>query len=820
MKTKLLAVLMVFAMSLTAAIAAETWYVSSGRGDDAVGTGSVDAPFASFVKAYEAASDGDRIVITDRCGLGRMITIAKVLTVSGDGYPDAALDGECKGYKIYIHTEAHFDNLAITGLTGDNGVEFLGNLKVPFSASNVVFRANNVSGTYTIRLRETPGHFYNCVFTNNFGGVKFGDDAGSGALLENCLFYDNEGPIISLCGGTVKNCTIVGNRDDKERAFCVWQRCAVYNSIIMSNTVNGVEDNWQCSTSTANWHNNCIRNASTISGSGNFDEDPLFVPGTIMLSSSSPCKFAGNPDYASTHDIFGRRRSYTSPSVGCVEYYAGDDPNDATFQGMMTGPKEEEYGYLTFVATVSGVYTGELSYEWSLCDGDGAEIEPASVGTISPNGAVFTITQRGLYSDISCCVRDEGGQELFFKCEFDLYTLYAARTGTPYVSCDIDPTMSQKPYSSIEIAASTIKDAIAESQPGDTIVLLDGTHHINEELTISGRTIRSHGGRDRCSVMQNMPKALVFFLANDSETLKGATVDGITFTNMTAGVGWGSIFNVKGDNNKILNCRFSNCGNSSAGMITFEGTQIGAMVKGCIFTDNTNDGDGIGAIITAQTAKSLTIEDCLFARNRSCQVIHATDWRFAGGVINIQQDGTDCVIRNCTIVSNSWKYGSAITTLGTTLPIVENTIIADNYYITTDEEGETVYQPRNDYKYYNGISNAKASLENDTGVCIGADKVVNCCFWPWTYGEGDFALSDLTIAGTSVKSISTPLIFRGAQRGDYRLRTTSPCVDAGTPQSRELTDLDVAGNRRVRFGTVDIGAYECQTTPRTILTLQ
>jgi hypothetical protein len=67
------------------------------------------------------------------------------------------------------------------------------------------------------------------------------------------------------------------------------------------------------------------------------------------------------------------------------------------------------------------------------------------------------------------------------------------------------------------------------------------------------------------------------------------------------------------------------------------------------------------------------------------------------------------------------------------------------------------------------------------------------CTVPLPDGDGNF---------------TNPPLFVDQARGDFRLQSNSPCINAGNNDSGS-TDLD--GNPRVRGGTEDVGAYECQT---------
>lgn len=45
--------------------------------------------------------------------------------------------------------------------------------------------------------------------------------------------------------------------------------------------------------------------------------------------------------------------------------------------------------------------------------------------------------------------------------------------------------------------------------------------------------------------------------------------------------------------------------------------------------------------------------------------------------------------------------------------------------------------------------------------------------------------------------------------GNYRLAQDSPCINRGTNNLNWMTNaIDLDGNARIRYGTVDIGAYE------------
>ena len=70
----------------------------------------------------------------------------------------------------------------------------------------------------------------------------------------------------------------------------------------------------------------------------------------------------------------------------------------------------------------------------------------------------------------------------------------------------------------------------------------------------------------------------------------------------------------------------------------------------------------------------------------------------------------------------------------------------------------------------------------------------NCC----TYPSPDLGVDNITNA---------PL-FANTNIANYRLSANSPCVNTGTNWSWMTNTFDLDGKQRIRYGTVDMGAYE------------
>jgi hypothetical protein len=70
-----------------------------------------------------------------------------------------------------------------------------------------------------------------------------------------------------------------------------------------------------------------------------------------------------------------------------------------------------------------------------------------------------------------------------------------------------------------------------------------------------------------------------------------------------------------------------------------------------------------------------------------------------------------------------------------------------------------------------------------------------------------------TVPSPGADSIADPPEFVDPAHGDYRLTSSSPCVDAGTNRAWMTGEKDLAGSPRVLNGCVDMGAYEYYGAP-------
>ena len=79
----------------------------------------------------------------------------------------------------------------------------------------------------------------------------------------------------------------------------------------------------------------------------------------------------------------------------------------------------------------------------------------------------------------------------------------------------------------------------------------------------------------------------------------------------------------------------------------------------------------------------------------------------------------------------------------------------------------------------------------------------------WFGGALNYCCST-PLPGTGAGNITDAPLFADQPGGNFQLQINSQCINAGT-NSYVLPGADLAGNSRIVGGTVDLGAYECQS---------
>ena len=184
----------------------------------------------------------------------------------------------------------------------------------------------------------------------------------------------------------------------------------------------------------------------------------------------------------------------------------------------------------------------------------------------------------------------------------------------------------------------------------------------------------------------------------------------------------------------------------------------GLILNNCFFKGNSaSSGGGI------YNTSAITLNNCAFVGNTA-----STN---GGGIYT----SSSLMLTNCTFIGNSdSSSGGVVYVSPSSLSItLVNCIVWNNGPISNFSSNPALS--------YSDIQNGRSGVGN-----INADPAFVRS--PWTGSDGVWGTSD-------------------DDYGDLRLRSTSPCLNAGL-NSANTAAMDIAGNPRVQNNTIDMGAYE------------
>ncbi len=230
---------------------------------------------------------------------------------------------------------------------------------------------------------------------------------------------------------------------------------------------------------------------------------------------------------------------------------------------------------------------------------------------------------------------------------------------------------------------------------------------------------------------------------------------------------------------RIYNCLVTNntCVQIGGGVYATGITEI----AGCTFTHNLADQGGAIGVSYLGTA---SINNCRISQNSALA--------YGGGVGN---DGS-CSITNCIIVNNGSLNGGGVLIRGGTA--IANSTIANN---TND----------NIVFWMDSWGTIKNSVVSGGGISVWNGASMDCqfsCTDDAIPGEGNIRQNPLFVAPTPERGTGS-----NGMEADWHLRWCSPCLNMGNNNmipNGITTDID--GNPRILYSTVDIGAYETDSS--------
>jgi hypothetical protein len=433
------------------------------------------------------------------------------------------------------------------------------------------------------------------------------------------------------------------------------------------------------------------------------------------------------------------------------------------------------------------------------------------------------------------------------------WMLITAHADTHFVSLT---GTNNSPYLNWADSATNIQLAVDASTANDTILLTNGVYYPTNTINVIGKalTFKSVNGRDATILAGGNFRGMFFDLVG------GSTIDGFTITNFNRG-------GVGGTNAlKVYNSLFVGNSNAAGGTTLGGGLEMncnaaGVAVTNCVFSNNFSSGNGGGLFIgNGSGANNPIIYNCLFYGNRSSGSgggFHLVGWacivsnclfvnNYAaqyGGAFQ-QYAGSGNQITDCLVVSNvaslggggvSWFYGSTITMKNCT--IISNTAsVSGGGFYRINQQGyatikDCLLAQNSAAVSGGGVWMTNMAIESCTIVsnratvsggglyacdtnCGGTNNIIYFNTAPvaanFTNASGSarFTYNCSTPLITGTGNIAGEPILANLDRGDYRLRGNSPCVNAGLNNTWMTGARDIEGAIRIYYGTVDMGCYE------------
>ncbi len=681
----------------------------------------------------------------------------------------------------------------------------------------------------------TGGLVENCTIVSNNVSYACNPDAWnsylyggtvcmSGGTLRGCLIADNVGHRnglgVAATGGTVENCTIVGNRqfnaDSDAYGVGIGGNNVVFrNNIVWGNTAfDGSIANVRFgSANTYTFEYNDTK--PLVSGVGNISVDPAFVDAANgdYHPSYSFCTDAGqNQDWMTgAFDLDGNARICSGTvDMGC---YEGEMPSGFACRMRLTSNGAPNLSTVQCVCGyVGGTATQARWTFWRQQDGEMVTADGFDTSVQLPAG---TWNVRLLVS---------GGENTAELVEIgavlvQFTIVYANEKGT-----------GTFPYETPQKGFRSINDALQALGVGGTLYVAEGNYVISNRINLvegQGTRIVSLAGPEKTIVRLadvdafKSDKYYGLYLGSDD-----AYVSGLTFVAGRAGASYEGpeyysygFVKVLNDGAVLTNCVFrdlkfigsqnSQLSHDSVGLELTKGTVVdclfsrinayssgGAFLHGCVIK------------VTGGIADRIRVEDCWMDANSGYKP------GGSGDVVGVYGSG---VLRNSLVARCSSNHEAPIY-VGQLNSVSGGCAVNCTFVANTNTQSRATHPEGGYYNLTAGLKVDRGSVTN----CIVVDNwsvlggaVSNIYNTAGAAGIGYTLVNDragdatFATAANHNRAVSAGAsIFRNPGAGNYTLSGKSPAVNAGLLFDWMETASDLAGKPRVAGHVPDLGCYE------------
>ncbi len=706
---------------------------------------------------------------------------------------------------------------------------------------------NGIGKTTIVRSRICGNRYYRAQLNNA--------DLYRGAGAYQATLYDSL-VVSNVCPSTAAflpmqrggglynceayNCTIMHN--ESQAGGGVYGG-SYYNCIIMHNRARGdsSSNNWDAAPTIVN---SCTIPAAT--GSGNIAAEP-FVNTDYTLQLSSPCIEGGDNSYTNSTiyvngcDLGGQPRLYHEKvDMGCYEVQARPP-----FKVILTGTEESgehpNFSKALFAATIIPP-DAAATYAWDFGD-----------GTLLPVGTASPEHQYEEAGDFTATVAVTSGG----------VTLQAATTVTIkannydyYVALPIDGGDDANSGATPSEPLASLEFALSLCGANCRIFMADGLYSYTQPLTLSSAVDIYGNAANRQAVVFDFGSASTGVTLNN----QGASLNHITVANAVynsgSGIGVslmaGTVSNcvIRGcygssnaqatagggiallsDNTLLIDSEIYDNANEGSGAYLGGGVQaLGGRIIRCHIHDNYARGAGGGVGVPSG---SPIFEECLIERNYNAGRRNKTSGGWTGNGAGAAVAPTaNAEFRRCRFVGNIMTHNPSSNTkeffgAGVYGGKCSDCLIVSNRI--------NYLEARQDYIYGGGSYNTtliNCTVADNEAYNIGGvygGTATNCIIWDNRATNPDsqpnynatalIGYTCTTPLASGSGNIDTAPLYRNRDgRSDYFPRSSSKTVNAGNKQLTTST-TDLLGAPRI-VGQIDLGCYENQAQPNTVLLLR